>query len=58
MSRASSRRGLLVMALLLVVLLVAVDLARPGSVLRGAWEAVSRPEGTPAERLLRQLRGR
>lgn len=55
MSRASGRRGLAVVLLMLLVLLGVADLMRRDSLLRGAWNAVTQPEGTPMERALHRF---
>jgi len=51
--RATSRRGLVVTALLLLGFLAVLDLAGPHSVLRSVWHGLVGPEGAPVERILR-----
>jgi hypothetical protein len=43
------------MALLLLLVLVVADLLRPGSYILGEWHQLTRPEGTPVQRLLRRF---
>lgn len=55
--RASSRRGLLVVAVLLLLVLAVLDLLGSDSLLRAAWDAMAGGEpATPAERMLERLR--
>lgn len=58
MSRAQGRRGLILVALLLLGLLIVVDLLRADSFLLGAWGG-AQDSGTPLERFMRNfMRGR
>ena len=54
--RTESRRGLLVVAFLLVALLVVVDLLRSDSLIRSALRGMGDPAETPLERLLEDVR--
>lgn len=57
MEERASRKALVVVAGLLVLVLVFADLARQGSLIRSGWRALTRPE-TPIERVLDGILGR
>ena len=48
MSRASGRRGMLVIALVLLALALVVDVLRPGSLVLRAWDGIT-GDGTRLE---------
>jgi hypothetical protein len=52
-SRARGRRGILVVAALLVALLAVLDLMRSDSLVRGVWRSTVTDEGAPIARILR-----
>jgi hypothetical protein len=52
----ASRRVLVVVGIVLVVLLVAADLLRRDSIIRSTWRGLNQSP-TPIERLLRPFRG-
>ena len=54
MSQASGSRGLVLFLIVLAVFAIAVDLARPGSLLRSAWNRVS-PSETRFERTVKDF---
>ena len=56
MSRSSSRRGLLISALLLLLVMAAWDLLRSDSVLVRAWSALMPDQQTPVEQGLEEFR--
>lgn len=56
MSRASSRRGLLLVALLLGVLLLLVDLLRPDPLVVRVWRGLTPNRQTEVERGLDEFR--
>lgn len=57
MARSSSKTGLVVSALLTAVVLAALDLTRPESLIRSAWDALvrgQRPDGQERVETLRR----
>lgn len=56
MSRTSSRQGLLISAALIGLLLLALDLLRPDSLLRSAWDQLTPDRQTEVERGLEEFR--
>jgi len=56
MSRASSRQGLLISAVLIALLLVTLDLLRHDSFLRSAWDQLTPDRQTEVERGLEEFR--
>ncbi len=56
MQARASRRVLIVVGILLVLVLVVADLERPHSIIRSTWYGLTQHE-TPLERMLRTFRG-
>ena len=56
MSRSSSRRGLLISGLLLLLLMVLLDLSSPGSVIVRAWNSLQPDRPTAVQQGLEEFR--